>query len=651
MQVASILVNSLSAAMTIFLAASGLTLLFGILRLLNFAHGSFIMIGAYLAYTLIGGVDLSVATFIGVAFVSGLVVAALGYPIDKFILARMRKIDSHYVLIATFALMLVCNGVVKLIWGLDYVTVSPPSFLDQPVQIGSLFISRYSLFLILAGLAVYVALEFTINRLWLGKLMQALQSDAWMSGLLGLNVPLGLTLSVMAGFFLAGLGGGLLLPNQSLSSHMGDAYILSAFFAVIIGGLGNIRGALIASVMLGLANVINSTYLPSYPGTLLYALLAIFLLVMPNGLYPGLANTGDSEVHEGHGMVASMISRRRWQIVGLVVAVVFYLVPLWAGGGVLFLAGTAVIHGLFALSWNLLFGYAGLAAFGHAAFFGLGAYLTGALLRFYPEVPFLSAVLASGIVGIVLAWLVGELALRRLSGIFLAILTLSLGEMVRLLISYNPHLGGEDGLVSIPRPKLTFPVEIDLTGSANYYWFLLSVTCALIALLWWFVHSRFGRVLLAIRQDAERASFIGIDVPRARIMALMISGGVAAIAGSLYAPWVRIVTLDELGWLTSVQPVLNSMLGGVNSFWGPLLGAVVFTIINYGTRTMAGLSELIIGVMLLAIILAAPNGIVGLLRALEPKILGRRREPSKLAKNVEAPPAVQSATVTKEAGA
>jgi len=623
MQLASLLANSLSLGMAIFLSAAGLTLLFGILKLLNFAHGSFIMIGAYVAYTIIGRSDLSVAGFIGVAVISGLVVAVLGYFVDKLMLKRLREVDYHYVLIATFALMLACNGVVKLIWGLDYVTVSPPSVLDQPLELGGLFISRYSAFLIIAGIVVFAGLELAMNRLWYGKLMQALRSDAWMSGLLGLNVPLGLTMSVMAGFFLAGLAGGLLLPNQSLSSHMGDSYLLFAFFAVIIGGLGNIKGAFISAILLGLANSLNSMYLPNYPGIALYVLLAVFLLARPNGIYPSLVKDGDTEAHAGHGMRPSVIGRPAWQVVGICVALLFYSIPLWADGGVLFLAGTAVIQGLFALSWNLLFGYAGLAAFGHAAFFGIGAYLTGGLLRFFPETPFLLALLASGLAGAFMAWCVGFLALRRLSGIFLAILTIALGEMVRLIISYNPYLGREDGLVNIPRPKITFPINLDLSTSASYYWFMLTFVLVLIGVLWWVVHGRFGRVLLSIRQDAERASFIGIDVQRFRILAFMLSGGFAAVAGSLFAPWARIVTLDELHWLTSVQPVLNSMLGGINSFWGPLIGSVVFTIINYGTRTLAGLSELIVGLLLLGIILGAPNGIVGFLRMLEPRILRR----------------------------
>lgn len=626
-QVLSLAVNSLSLGMVIFLCAAGLTLIFGILKLFNFAQGSFIMVGAYFAYAMIGDLDLSVAAFVAVAIASGLGVAVLGFFVDRLILVRLRDVDYHYVLIATFALMLVVNGVVKLIWGLDYITVTPPAYLDQPLQIGSFFLSRYSMFLICAGLVVFLLLELFINRMWLGKLMQALRSDPWMAELAGLNVPVGLTLSVMAGFFLAGFAGGLLLPNQSLSTHVGDSYLLLAFFAVIIGGLGNVKGAFVASILLGLASSLNSMFLPGYPGIALYVVLVVFLLVRPKGIFPSMATYTDGDGHVGHGMAASAISRRSWQVVGLVVVLFMYALPYWADGGLLFLAGAAVIQGLFALGWNILFGFTGLAAFGHAAFFGAGAYLAGAMLRFYPDLSFLVVLVAAATLGGVLAMAMGELALRRLSGIFLAILTIAFGEMIRLLISYSPHLGREDGLSNIQRPRLTVPFALDLSSSQAYYWFMLTLVIVLVAALWWLIHGRFGRVLLAIRQDAERAAFIGIDVTRMRIRALMLSGAIAAVAGALFAPWARIVTLDELHWTASVQPVLNSMLGGVHSFWGPLLGAGVFTTINYGTRTLAGLSELVTGALLLGIVLGAPNGLIGMWRSLEQLVLRRRRKP------------------------
>lgn len=289
-------------------------------------------------------------------------------------------------------------------------------------------------------------------------------------------------------------------------------------------------------------------------------------------------------------------------------------VPWWANPGLLFLAGLTLIQAVFALSWNLLFGYAGLASFGHAGFFALGAYLTGACLRYNVGIPFLLLLVLAGLAGAAAAWLVGVIALRRLAGIFLAVLTVALAEVLGLVVGYADFLGREDGLNNIPRPVIHLGLgTLDLSSGPAYYLFLLVVGALIAAALAWLVNSRFGRVFQTIRLDAERAAFIGTNVAAYRLAAFMVSGGVAAIAGALFAPWTRIVTVNEVHWLTSIQPMLNTLLGGVGSFWGPIVGAFGFTLIEYNTREYAGLSELVIGGVLLLIILLAPNGIMGVL--------------------------------------
>jgi branched-chain amino acid transport system permease protein len=211
--------------------------------------------------------------------------------------------------------------------------------------------------------------------------------------------------------------------------------------------------------------------------------------------------------------------------------------------------------------------------------------------------------------------------MRRMAGIFLAVLTVSLSEVLRIVISYSPRLGREDGLGDIPRPKLGLPFgTIDLAASQNYYWFLLAVVGLVTLVLWWLLNSGIGRVFRSIRQDAERAAFIGVDIARYRLTAFMISGAVAALAGALFAPWTQIVTLADASLLASTQPMLSTLLGGAGTFWGPSIGAVVFIAINYATRTYVGLSEVLVGGILLTVILVAPTGIVGLLAKLADRL-------------------------------
>lgn len=278
------LVNGLTTGMAVFLVAAGLTLVFGIMRILNFAHGAFFMIGAYVASSLVGSAPRSVLALVAAAVVAALVVGVLGIVVQRFILRRIQHVDEHYMLIATFAVMLVCVGFVKLVWGLEFLSVDPPPGIDSGVSIFGLFVPSFSLFIIGSGIVVFVVLDFVIHRAWAGKMITAIARDGWMAELLGVNVPAGVMAAVGGSFALAGLAGGLLLPNQTLSPALGDTFLLLAFITVVIGGLGNVRGAFIAAILLGLIDGLNTMFLPAYPGIAVYVGMVAFLLMWPNGI-------------------------------------------------------------------------------------------------------------------------------------------------------------------------------------------------------------------------------------------------------------------------------------------------------------------------------------------------------------------------------
>ena len=278
--------NGIATGMAIFLVAAGLTWIFGILKILNMAHGHFFMIGAYVALSVIGRHPESMGAYFLGALAAGAVVSVLGYLTDRLLLQRLRNVDYHYVLIGTFALMLCIDGGVRLLWGGDVHTVDPPSLLQGAVQVGRLFIPKFTIFVIASGVVVFLLLDFLIHRTSAGKLMQAIASDPWMSSMLGVNVPALLRISVVASFALAGFAGGLLVPMQSVDLTVGGSYLLLAFFAVIIGGLGSVRGAFAASLLLGVVQNVGNVVLPNVPGLSIYVALAVFLIWWPNGLVP-----------------------------------------------------------------------------------------------------------------------------------------------------------------------------------------------------------------------------------------------------------------------------------------------------------------------------------------------------------------------------
>lgn len=286
--------------------------------------------------------------------------------------------------------------------------------------------------------------------------------------------------------------------------------------------------------------------------------------------------------------------------------------PIWANPGLVHLAGVTLVMGVFAVAWNLLFGYAGLASFGSGGLFSIGAYVMAVSLRQGWQESFLPLIGLSMFVGGVAAFLVGAVALRRSSGIYLAILTLALAEVLRLLLMHWPWIGAEDGLPNIVRPKFSIGVAtIDLSGGDSYYWFLCGASGLMIAIIWWAAHGRFGRTLRAIRLDVERASFMGINTYLYKLAAFTVSGMFAAGAGAMYAPLAQIVTPDLGDMSHSTQPILYALLGGASSFWGPLIGSFFFAAIDYATRTLVGTQEIVTGAILLIIILVFPTGIAG----------------------------------------
>lgn len=613
------ILNGLATGLAVFLVAAGITLIFGILRILNFAHGSFFMIGAYIVYTFVGYGEPTLASFVAYSVVAGVVVGGLGYIADLVLLRRLRHLDEATNLIATFALLLFVDGTVKLIWGLDSHMVAPPAVLNTALNLAGIFVPAFSLFTIAFGVIVFLVLDLFITRMWLGKVIQAVAKDSWMAGMLGVNVPLIFTMVVVAAFALAGFAGGLLVPNQSLSPTVSHAFLLQAFIVVIIGGVGSVRGAFVASLLLGLVESLNVILFPNLPGLAIYVAMVVCLLWRPRGLF-AQHSADEAHVSESHPVHGGTAARRspvglapRWAV-GLALAALVFSLPLWADQGLIFLAGLTLIEALFALSWNLLYGVTGIAAFGHAAFFAVGAYFTGVLLKVAPGVPFLWLLAGSAAIGGLMAYLVGQVAIRRTTGIALAILTMALGEIVKTVIGYSEFLGKDDGLTSIPRPSLDFfGVSISLSSGTAYYLFLC-VVCTLAALaLWWFTRSQYGRVLRSIRQDPVRAEFMGVAVHRYRLRAFTISGALATFSGALMAPWTQIVTPLVADIFHSIQPMLSSLLGGVGYFWGPVVGSVIFAALNYGTRTLIGVAEVITGGLLMVIVLAAPTGVVGTL--------------------------------------
>jgi branched-chain amino acid transport system permease protein len=266
-----------------------------------------------------------------------------------------------------------------------------------------------------------------------------------------------------------------------------------------------------------------------------------------------------------------------------------------------------LIMGLFALSLNLILGYGGMVSFGHAAFFGVGAY-TVALLMKKAGAPLILALAAAPIAAAIVAAVVGWFCVR-LIGLYFAILTLAFGQLLYMIVfQWYTFTGGDDGIHGIPRPEFL--------GPANFYLFCLILFLACIFVMRMIVNSPFGLTIRTIRENMERAKFIGINVRRYQWYNFIIAGAFAGLAGGLFTELNRFAQTEFLHWSRSAEPILASLVGGMYSLIGPAVGSAVLIFLKIVLQQLhPGLVEtwaIILGLVLLAVVLFAPDGLVGI---------------------------------------
>jgi len=268
----------------------------------------------------------------------------------------------------------------------------------------------------------------------------------------------------------------------------------------------------------------------------------------------------------------------------------------------------ALCFAIFACAFNLLLGFTGLLSFGHAAFLGSAAYLTGWLVRsagWSPELGIVAGVLLAAVLGLV----VGLIAIRR-QGIYFAMITLAMAQMIYFVCLQAPFTGGEDGLQGVPRGKLFGLLPLD--NDVAMYYLVLAVFVAVFLFILRIVHSPYGQVLKAIRENEPRAISLGYDVDRYKLLAFVLSTALAGLAGSLKTAVLGFATLTDVHWSLSGEVILMTLLGGLGTFAGPVVGA--FTIIglqNFLADRVGSWVTVIIGVIFVVCVIAFRRGFVG----------------------------------------
>ena len=275
---------------------------------------------------------------------------------------------------------------------------------------------------------------------------------------------------------------------------------------------------------------------------------------------------------------------------------------------------------LFACAFNLLLGYTGLLSFGHAVFLGSAAYVTGHALKVW-QLPTLLGLLAGTGAATLLGWVIGSLAIRR-QGIYFAMVTLALAQMVFFFFLQAPFTGGEDGLQGVPRGSL---FGLDLANDINLYYLVVAIFAGSFWLIQRAIHSPFGQILKAIRENEPRAISLGYDVAKYKLLAFVLSAGLAGLAGATKTLVFKFATLTDAHWHTSGEVVLMTLLGGMGTVFGPVVGAtVIVTLQNELADKVGSLVTVIMGAIFVICVLAFRRGIVGESLALYQRMIGQK---------------------------
>src|SRR5690349_20457494 len=611
------LLTGLASASALFLVASGLSLIFGVTRIVNFAHGSFYMLGLYGAVALTTAFAAGPLGFWAAVVLAALAVAALGAVVEMLVLRRLYGAPELYQLLATFAVVLVIRDAALWAWGPeDLLGPKAPGMRGAVDVLGEPFPS-YDVFSIFVGPAILGALWLLLKRTRWGLLVRAATQDREMVGALGVNQRWLFTSVFALGTFLAALGGALQMPHEPANLNLDLALIGEAFVVVVVGGMGSIGGAFVAAIVVamvkafciaaGTIDVFGAPF-PLSKLTLVaeFLVMAVVLVWRPQGLF----GTPQGVVRAGAAVEAPLRPLApRWRALGVAALAALACVALFGTSSpyTLVLMIDVLIAVLFAASLHFLIGPSGMHSFGHAAYFGLGAYV--AALFFRLGAPMEAALVLAPLLAALGAFVFGWFCVR-LSGVYLAMLTLAFAQIVwSVVFQWDAVTGGSNGLVGI------WP-SAWLTPKPAYYLLVLAFTIAGAGLLVRMLHAPIGLALRGSRDSPLRAAAIGIAVPRLQWIAFVVAGTVAGLAGALFAFAKGTISPETLGVGRSVDGLVMVLLGGVHAVSGPWVGAALFTWLQDTVARQTDYWRALLGIVMLALILVFPLGVAGGLKRL-----------------------------------
>ena len=592
--------TGLSDASALFLVACGLSLIFGVSRIVNLAHGSFYMVGAYVAYTLIRYLPNGAFSFWTSILLAALVVGVLGLIIELLLLRRLYHAPELFILFATFGIVLMIQDLSRWLFGAEDILGPQAPGLDGSIDVMGTLLPQYDIALIILAAVILIGLWLLLNRTRWGILVRAATEDREMSAALGVNQARLFTGIFFLGSVLAGLGGAIQLPKGGANLLMDFNIIAAAFVVVVVGGMGSIPGAYLAAIIIGELSAFGILIFPQSTLVLMFLVMAVVLVIRPHGIL------GQAELQEkGAILVAESALKpasKKIKLLGAVLLLVVFTLPVFVGSFSLVLMTEIALFALASMSLYFMMGPGGMVSFGHAAFFGGGAYAAALMVRYMDTPMELAIFLAPFWVGL-LALIIGWFCVR-LSGVYMAMLTLAFAQICwSIIFQWGDFTGGDDGILSI------WPSE--WAGQKIMFYYMTMVLC--IGGIWtlrYFIFTPFGYTMRACRDSALRVDSIGIDLHRHQWFAFALTGVFAGLAGGIYVFSKGSVFPDEMAISRSFDFLFMVLLGGVESLFGPIAGAAAFTWLHDKIARF-DFWQLILGVIFILLVVAFPRGIAG----------------------------------------
>ena len=635
------LINGLTLGMVYVLLAAGLSVIFGVMDVINFSHGELFALGAYFALSIINPLGSGIGFWVAL-LVAPLIVGLIGAAIERTTIRPLYGRNPLYHILLTFGLVLIINDLIKLGWGTEQQQLVVPEYLTQSVSIFSIQLSLYNYFIIGFAALLAIGTWLLLNRTKYGMIIRAGSQDREMVRNVGIDIDRYYTLVFGFGAALAAVAGIVLGGYQSVSTGMGNSVIIPAFVVVVLGGLGSFRGAVFGGLLVGVVQTMMRVYngstlfdlggfeliIPDLQGLTIFLLMIAVLLVKPQGLFGTRGEEsegGDEEILVGSsGGLLDDKTRTRLGILFVAFMLIAPFALLLTGSRYyVIVLNNMLIWAIFALSLDIVMGYAGLVPLGHTMFYGVGAY-TAALVMLHYTTSFFAALGAAILLCAVIAWIVGSLSIR-VSGVYFAMITLAFAELFYSAVFKFEFTGGSDGLLGFEPTMGMFGLGVPLSDiefvfmgyelEQQFVFYYVGLILALLAYLFArrVMNAPFGSVLQSIRESEERAEFIGYNTTKYKRRAFVISGGMAGLAGALLAasPMTFIISPDQtLHWIHSGEVIVIALLGGMGTLFGPMLGAGAFL---GAEEILAGYTDqwrMVIGIIFVLFVLFVPRGLV-----------------------------------------